>query len=314
MIPTFPKFKKIELSDFLDIQKMIEPYKPYSDFLFSSMYSWDVNGTFEIAQLQNNLIVKFKDYEDDTHFYSLIGSNKIDKVLIKLFTQRKDVGLTTQLKLIPEDTRQLILDKSHLFDIYEDADNFDYVISISEWAKLEGSKYFNKRRTIKKLLNKHILEFKVLDLQEDSVKQEIITLFNEWAERGERSQLQETKNELLAIKRLLHTSAVKLPSIVGFGVLINERLEGFAICDMLEKNYVYGLFEKANNTYQGIYEFLFHSMAGYFSEKGFQHFNIAQDMGIPGLREKKISYKPEIMLKKYTVTKKNNQPLDFTQV
>ena len=57
MIPEFPKFKNLELSDKNDIEKFTSKFLPYSDFSFVSMWSWDIKGEMRIAQLNGNLVV-----------------------------------------------------------------------------------------------------------------------------------------------------------------------------------------------------------------------------------------------------------------
>jgi len=48
MLPEFPKFKGIELSDKEDVEKITHKYPSYSDFNFVSMWSWDIKGEMQI--------------------------------------------------------------------------------------------------------------------------------------------------------------------------------------------------------------------------------------------------------------------------
>ena len=62
MIPQFPEFKSLELSDKKDIESFTKRFPPYSDFNFVSMWSWDIKEEIRISQLNGNLVVRFTDY------------------------------------------------------------------------------------------------------------------------------------------------------------------------------------------------------------------------------------------------------------
>lgn len=44
MLPEFPQFKNLELSDEEEIERHTHKFLPYSDFNFVSMWSWDIKG------------------------------------------------------------------------------------------------------------------------------------------------------------------------------------------------------------------------------------------------------------------------------
>ena len=56
MLPEFPKFKSIELSDKEDVEKITHKYPPYSDFNFVSMWSWDIKGEMRISEFYGNFM------------------------------------------------------------------------------------------------------------------------------------------------------------------------------------------------------------------------------------------------------------------
>lgn len=81
MIPEFPNFKKIELSDQKEIESFTSKFPPYSDFNFTSLWSWDTHTNMQISILNKNLVIRFNDYLSDSFFYSLL---EIMNVLIRL--------------------------------------------------------------------------------------------------------------------------------------------------------------------------------------------------------------------------------------
>lgn len=73
MIPEFPQFKLIELSDKGSVEKVTQKYLPYSDFDFISMWCWNIKGKIKISKLNNNLVVRFTDYLSGNPFFSFLG-------------------------------------------------------------------------------------------------------------------------------------------------------------------------------------------------------------------------------------------------
>ena len=75
MIPEFPQFKPLTLSDKESIERITQKYPPYSDFNFMSMRCWDIKGKIKISKFNNNLVVRFTDYLKGNPFFSFWGDN-----------------------------------------------------------------------------------------------------------------------------------------------------------------------------------------------------------------------------------------------
>ncbi len=54
MIPEFPNFKKLELSDREEVESVTNKFPPYSDFNFTSMWCWDINEDMRLSKLNGN--------------------------------------------------------------------------------------------------------------------------------------------------------------------------------------------------------------------------------------------------------------------
>jgi len=75
MIPTFPKFKSLELSDRAEVERFTSRHPPYSDYNFTSLWCWDIYERVLLSQLDGNLIVRFTDDATGEPFYSFFGYN-----------------------------------------------------------------------------------------------------------------------------------------------------------------------------------------------------------------------------------------------
>src|SRR6185369_9800822 len=98
MLPKFPEFKKLELSDKADIEAITNKYPPYSDFNFTSMWCWDTRGEMMVSELNNNLVVKFADYITGEPFYSFIGTNDTNDTVRQLIGLATTQGIKPRLK------------------------------------------------------------------------------------------------------------------------------------------------------------------------------------------------------------------------
>ncbi len=78
---------------------------------------------------------------------------------------------------------------------------------------------------------------------------------------------------------------------------------GFSYGAPVNSLYYDALIEKADHRIPGLYRLLFQEEAR-LSAAGFQYINREEDLGIPGLRQVKLLYKPEILLEKYDAKEK----------
>ena len=163
MIPEFPNFKKLELSDKEAVEKFTQKYPPYSDFNFVSIWSWNVDGEMKISQLNGNLVVRFIDYITNEPFYSFLGDNTTNETAETLLELSRREGITLQLKLMPEDSIKGLNDQK--FKIVESRDNFDYVYSLSSLYECNGKAYEKQRLLVNRFCKKYSgIEVRLLPL------------------------------------------------------------------------------------------------------------------------------------------------------
>lgn len=301
MLPKFPEFKRLQLSDRPDVEYITSQYDPYSDFDFVSMWSWDVNDNTLISQLNGNLVAILSDHFTDRPFYSFLGNKDVNNTLKQLFTfSARSKNSPAELRLVPEISLKGINLRNYLIEI--DLNNCDYIYNLQEQTTYSGSKYSNKR----KLLNKFIRSYsdhtaEILDLNNESTKSEILRLSEHWSNKKtiENEELNLTK-ELLAIRRFLNSNFTES---LGVGVKVNNRLIGYELFTLLENQHAISHFSKINTTYSGAYEFLANKYAIILLEKGINFLNAEEDLGLPGLRFSKNSFRPTSFLRKYTIKK-----------
>jgi hypothetical protein len=303
MIPEFPEFKNLELSDRKDIDHITLRYDPYSDFNFTSMWGWNVNNKTLISKFKQNLIVKFTDYLDGSMFYSFIGHSNQEECIDNLLKLSEREGLGNKLKLIPYDSINNI--QSQNFLIEEERDHFDYILDNNKLVKYEGRPLrghasFKKRFTE---LHSNCINLHMLDLGNENHQQHMVSLNELWV----KNKIKESKTvtpgvEDKVIKRIFDL-CVGNTQYNLVALFDGEKLIAFTIDESLKDGHSIRHIMKADTSYKGIYSFLISESARVLLETGIKYTNVEQDLGLPNLRQSKKSFQPAYFLKKYTVSR-----------
>lgn len=292
-IPEFPKFAKLTLEHRDDITRITSKYPPYSDFNFSSLFSWDINGTTSVSMLKGNLVVQLDDYITGEVTYSLLGSEDVDNC----FDDMR--ALTTTLKLVPE-TTVANLDNYDRFEITRDRDSYDYIFSIPEHASLLGKQYKGRRNKLHRL-SRHYAEritVEQINFKHTDTRDKLQAIFSQWAE-GKNRTSEEVQNEYSAVQRAI-TYANYL-GLEGLFLRIDGEYIGFSVVEVLSNGYGIYHFQKTLVDHQNLDAYLTNAQAMELAEKGVSLINWEQDLGIEGLRHLKTSYFPYDFLRKFEV-------------
>lgn len=295
MIATFPNFDNLELSHKDPIRNITEKYDPYSDFNFTSLYCWNLNNSTAVSTLNNNLIIRLADYLTGDVIHSLLGETKIDESLSELL--KHDYSL----KLVPETVIKHINQKQH-FKIIEDPDNFDYIYSLRSQSELAGKTYKGKRKKNNSFIKNFGADLQTVKLifGNKSHAKTTLEIFDKWSTE-KLLDATATAAERNAIERLLNARMSK--KLMGIIIFIENNAVGFSINEVISADYAICHFQKTLPIYKGIDTFL-----TILTSKELRHFdceyvNWEQDLGVSGLKQFKLNFKPDKFLKKYTVTR-----------
>ena len=294
----FPDFKDLELNDRPWVEEITGNFKPYSDFNFTSLWTWNTNNELKLSRLHNNLVITLPDYISGQPRLSLLGNNKIDGSFSELLEYASSNKIEPKLKLVPEVSINALEDPSR-FLLTEDKDNHDYVLSVEEIASLSGNKYYDKRNLVNRFNKAHpdhtALE---IDLKNRVVHEQIKQLFDFWATHSKQSQT-ESANEKIAINRLLDSSEEL--KVKGLGVYVDNQLVAFSTYETSHVGFGFISFEKADRKFPGLYAYLNQQTALRLKDLGCRYINFEQDLGLPGLKQAKQLWRPIEYLKKYSV-------------
>lgn len=294
MIPQFPEFKKLELSDKEEVERYTEKFPPYSDFDFASIWSWDVKEEMGLSLLNNNLVIRFTNYTTGEPLLSFLGTDDVNETARELLRHASD----GTLGLIPE-VSVVGLDPT-IFAIEEAREQFDYVCNVENHVSYEDRKLKSHRKLLQQFRNAYPgFERVSLDMTSKEAQEEVAHVYKRWDE----SRGFVTMSEAFAYERFL-TGAGAL-NYTAVGIRVEGKLVAFHAASLPQGGCADALFSKADTTYRGVYAALDHVVAIDLLERGYTHMNIQQDLGIESLRRAKESLHPAYFLKKYTLSLRN---------
>jgi hypothetical protein len=298
--PDFPLFKKLDAADSGSIEDVTRRFPPYSDFNLVSLLSWNTNDTVEWSILHGNLAVRFDGYvSGKPPFYSLLGDNELDSAILDLLSLAGQTEVDTTLRLVPQTVVNGITDPGR-FVIDEDIDNHDYVFRVAEVAECRGARFEPKRKRINRFLRSHGDNAQVLqlDLARAETQRDVLSVFSAW-EHSRQLDQEHVGGEFDAVTKLLRGATEQ--DLFTIGVVVDGALRAFSICEVIGA-FAVAHFEKADITYNGLFQFLKQQVAIALREQGCEFVNYEQDLGLPGIRREKSSWRPATYLKKYVVS------------
>jgi len=303
-LPQFPSFVHLDPKHQTSLSSGLHQANPYSDYNFVSLWSWDHQDKLKLSQLNDNLVIRFQDYQDPyDYFYSFFGTNKVDETATALLEYTAKKG-KNELKLIAEVVVENLKYPSR-FKIEEDRDNFDYVVATKDALELES--WHNKKRwSLNQFLKKHSdnLKIRELNIKDSRHSEQMLKVVEDW--RGQMSFHDSySSSEMEAIKKmLLKHSAIQTDRLHIIGLYLDDELKGFSITELLGGSFAMGHYKKADRSQRGLGVAVEYFTAKTLHDKGVAHINHEQDLGLEGLRESKISNQPAYFLKKYTISAK----------
>ena len=275
-----------------------------SEYTFGTNILWGVKYHIEACESHGCCIVRYglcgkypwdELMHGDCFIYSFpIGPGDKKAALDELLAEFKEQGRTLIINSISETDRDLLLSwYPDQFLIEEDRDYADYLYDRDKLATLTGRKMHNKRNHIARFKDAGEWSYEPLN---DNNLEECRALCKRWVFSRE-----DKWNDEMAIELKVLETAFKMKDTLGLigGVLRQKgRVVAFCMGEPVNDDVFVVHFEKALPEYQGAYpminqQFVEHACQGY------KYINREDDAGDPGLRKAKLSYYPEILLRKF---------------
>jgi uncharacterized protein len=296
-IPEFPNFKPIELQDRDIFREILKKYQPHiSEWTFTNLFIWRTLYGFQWSCYKEWLMVICRNGRDGFYAMEPIGPPSRRKAAVILLEwllheknaadpriERADNILASELN----GSKRLIIEPAR--------EHFDYVYRRNDLVALGGNRYRSKRNHINQLLRSHSFVYEALGRNHIN---DCLMLQEKWCLLRRCEDDLNLLSEWEAVREILHHyNALELK---GGVVLVDNKVMAFTIGELLNDETAVVHIEKADPDIPGLYQIVNQQ----FCEKEWEnvsYINREQDLGLPGLREAKLSYYPHHFVEKYRI-------------
>lgn len=301
--PEFPDFKPIELQDLHFLHEILRQYQPrVSEWTFTNLFIWRTLYGFQWSLYKEWLMVICR--EGNNGFYAMepIGPPSRREPAVTLLEwlwqeknspdpriERADKSLASEL----DGLKNLTVEPAR--------EHFDYVYLRDDLVALTGNKYRSKRNHINQLFRSYKFEYEALKQHHID---ECLKLQEKWCILKRCEEDLNLSSEWEAVREILHH--YKALNLKGGVVTVEKEVMAFTIGELLNNDTAVVHIEKADPDIPGLYQIVNQQ----FCEKTWEnvlYINREQDLGLPGLREAKLSYYPHHFVEKYRI-RLNRQP------
>lgn len=291
------EFHKISTEDRIWMTEKLKEEQPEAcEYTFVNNYIWRKGYRVEVAEIYGCGLIRYQGKKNYRFSFPFGNGDKKAVIEALLSYCHEEFGKDYRLDLCPltEGQRKELMEWfPGQFEIEADRDDFDYVYLREDLASLKGKKYHGKRNHIARFKDRDDWSYESLTAENIP---ECRDMSREWLTFKEDKLDEGVSDENIALHEALdHYEEFGL---VG-GLLRKEgKVVAFTIGEPLNDETMVVHFEKAYPDLQGAYpminqQFILHECENY------KYINREEDVGDAGLRKAKLSYYPEILLKKY---------------
>jgi hypothetical protein len=299
-VPRYPQFSEITIQDKLILKDALAQSPPLiSEHTFTNLFIWNYYYHFLWCLWDECICIMARPGGKAPYFLPPIGTSHIAERMSDLLLHLKRMEVQPSLQRVPEEIiTQHLVGHNH-FAITPDRDNSDYVYGTEDLINLEGNKYHGKKNHINKFKKNHSYEYSPLTPE---LVEQCLALEAQWCDIRHCELYPGLAGEERAIYEAL-TNMNHL-DFKGGVILVNGKVEAFALGEILNPETAVIHIEKANPAFEGLYQLINQEFCAHeWAEVPFV--NREQDLGEEGLRKAKLSYHPHHLVNKYTVTLKN---------
>ena len=265
------------------------------EYSFANLFLW---GHQKVALFQDGAAI-FSHFQGRSVYPCPIGTGDRKALIEAILQDARDRGIPCRITGITEaDKKELETLFPGKFLFCHNRDFFDYVYDINDLAYLRGRKFQSKRNHFNRFCIEHP-DHQVVPITRDLVPQ--VTEFVEgwYARRREKDPQGDYLLENLAMSRTF--GYFDEIGMEGIAIMDGGQILALTLASRLSEDTFDVHFEKALETVPGAYnavncQFARHLRLKYPEVK---YLNREDDMGLPGLREAKLSYRPHHLVEKY---------------
>ena len=282
----------LQLADRDTVSDQLEEYPPkVSEHTFTNLHIW--RDSREILWCQAEKALIFVERADDglVLFGPPVGPRSVPESLDIL----ENVAEGPVMAAERIDERSLDTVREHDMQPESDRDNYDYVYRQEKLAELPGRHMHSKRNLVERCLSAHDCRWERI---EPELMSEVADLQDRWCDERNCGKVPGLCAEYQAIQRLLDN--YEDLEVCGGAVRVDGTIQAYTIGEALSDDTAVVHVEKAMPDIDGLYQVV----NQWFCREelgGFEYVNREQDLGIRGIRKAKKSYRPDHMVRKYSL-------------
>ena len=294
-------FKPIDIEDKETITRYTFPNNHLNcDFAFANMCSWRFLYRSEYAIHDHFLFIRF--YIEEKRRKRLaymfpVGNGDLRKAINNI--QKDAEAFNHSLMILgvtPEEKKSLISLYPDHFTYIPERDYYDYIYLRNDLIRLTGKKFQSKRNHINKF--KNLYDYKYLPVTQDIISK-CRGLEQVWYEANRD---EENGDNLLHERCSMHFAMEHFDALnlLGGVIVVDNKIIAFTYGSPINHETFGVHVEKADIRYAGVFSVICQEFAKHIPEK-YVYVNREEDLGIPGLRQSKLSYHPHLLLEKLKI-------------
>ena len=295
------KFNNLEITDKGWIEKVLGN-KMCSEAAFGTHFIWstafnspvcDYKGVFLKKFDKNGIFYEFPRGADCEESFKeavkfIFDDAKKSKCLELRFAELLSSEVSELNRLFPDK-----------FEIIPKRDKYEYVYFSEDLALLSGKKYHKKKNHVSKFSKTYDWKYTPTNSSET---EKYMKFFEKWFKTRCPKKSYEEIPEYKAVKLAVENYSEL--NLQGGKIEINGEIVACTLGEKINEKIFLVHFEKALPEYDGAYSVINNEFAKTLY-KNYQFINREEDMGIPGLRKSKLSYKPVFLIPKYEAVLKD---------
>lgn len=185
-----------------------------------------------------------------------------------------------------------VFSEDNRFTVNSYTKDFDYVFSKEKLANMSGRKLSKKRNLISQF-SRNCNEIIIKPFSNETINHALEILETWEKDSSDNRDLTDYHACVLGINNY------KQLNLYGIIIYNNKKPIAFTLGEKIHDNYILH-FAKANLRCKGVYQYLFQTTAQSLID--IKWINFEQDLGNPSLQKMKMSYYPDMFIKKYTIS------------
>lgn len=298
-------FKKVTIDDYDRVWKYCSLYGENScQHSFINMFTLYEKYGSKICEEDGFLyVLRERMCDENTRVYLFpMGEGDKKRAVEKIMEDARSHNSLVRFQTITETKSNWLKSEfPNVFNIEETRDYAEYLHLSDNLANLSGKKFASKRYDANLFRRTYEGRITEIPVTKENIN-EVLEFERQWLIESQEShdrialELEYREIEL----QLRHIDELKISGLI---VKIDNIIQGIVYGAPISNNCYDVLIEKGNRKCNDIYRIL-HQDIVRLCAMNYKYINREEDVGVEGLRKSKLSYKPDILLKKFIASEK----------